>query len=366
MTAIGPYNATRVHLRYSLVLSIALSLLSVAHQVSGATYPDLYSISVPSSLGNTAATGGRSQEESIRIAMGQLLTRVTGRRDAAFEPALAIVLNNARDYVEQVGQIDRETLRVTFNARSVEDVLVRLDQPIWGVERPTTLVWLAVDAGLGRRELLGADPAIADTGSQLSEELNRLRDELELVADERGLLLTLPLLDLQDMSALSFVDVWGGFNDQIQRASDRYAVDDVLVGRVRLQEPLPSVQWGLLRAGRAVTLPGQSLREGLDALADLYASELSTLGRASSAVISVIGIESLEDYGRLMRYLESLSLLETVFPEELADGSLRLRVGARGDESTLRRVLELGGLLRPVPGIDPLTFALIPRGSPAP
>jgi hypothetical protein len=66
-----------------------------------------------------------------------------------------------------------------------------------------------------------------------------------------------------------------------------------------------------------------------------------------------------------MRYMESLSVLEIVLPEELAAGSLRLRVGARGDQATLRRVLEIGGTLRPVPGLDALTFALVPRGLPA-
>jgi hypothetical protein len=365
MTDIGTNYSTRARWRSCLLLAIALTPLSVTQPVAGATYPDLYSINVPISAGVGATTGARSQDANVRIAMGQLLTRVTGRRDAAFEPALAVLLDNARDYVEQIGQIDRETLRVTFDARSVEAMLVRLDQPLWGVERPMTLAWIAVDAGLGQRELLAADPAIAGTASVLSAELDRLRDELEAVAEERGLLLTLPLLDLQDMNALSFVDVWGGFNDQIQRASDRYAVDDVLVGRVRLEGFGPAVQWVLLKGGRAIMLPGQTLREGLDALADLYASELSTFGRASSSVITVIGIDSLEDYGRVMRYMESLSVLEIVLPEELAAGSLRLRVGARGDQATLRRVLEIGGTLRPVPGLDALTFALVPRGLPA-
>lgn len=332
------------------------ALLACAGGVHAATFEDLYSVIVPRIA--AAGTSPRSQDESIRVAMGRLLTRITGRRDAAFEPALASLREAAGDYVEQVGLVDRDNLLVSFNRRNVEAALLALDQPIWGAERPLTLLWIAIDGGSGERELLAAEASRFGDESPLAELQAQFREQLAEVADERGLVLTLPLLDLQDMTALSFIDVWGGFNDRVRLASERYAPDDILVGRVRLTDYGATARWTLLENGREIPLAGQTLRDGLDALADKYAAEFSTLGRASATEVVILGITSLADYGRVMRYLESLSLLELVAPTELSGEALRLRVAARGGDGTLQNILGLGNVLRPVPGRDQLTFTL--------
>ncbi len=342
-------------------ITVGLVLLTVGLSGSafGATFPELYSIIVPREATGIAQSRPRTQDETIRLAMGQLLTRVTGRRDARFEPQLNEMLRLAGDFVEQIGQLDRDNLIVRFNASNVESALVRLEQPVWGSERPLTMLWVAVDAGLGQRELLAAEPLTAAPQSELETMLANFRADLVEVADERGLLLTLPLVDIEDMTALSFADVWGGFSDRVVRASERYGTDDILIAQVRLTDFGAVTRWTLLRGGRELRLPGQAFRDGLDALADVYAAEFSTLGSASSTVVTIVGVETLDDYGRVMQYLESLSVLENVEPEELVAGSLRVRVAARGGEFALRRVLELGELLQPAAG-DELTYSLAP------
>jgi hypothetical protein len=109
------------------------------------------------------------------------------------------------------------------------------------------------------------------------------------------------------------------------------------------------------------------MRDGLDRLADFYAAEFSTLGGVRATAITITGVETLDDYGRVMRYLESLSMLDTVAAEELVDGALSLRVDARGGAAVLGRVLGLGTMLSPSevqPGSiadeNPLTFTLNP------
>ncbi|HET7133897.1 MAG TPA: hypothetical protein VFJ95_16695, partial [Gammaproteobacteria bacterium] len=56
------------------------------------------------------------------------------------------------------------------------------------------------------------------------------------------------------------------------------------------------------------------------------------------------------DYGRVMSYLESLSVLQSVDVESLERGALNLRVNARGGSQVLERVLALGGVLTPASG----------------
>jgi hypothetical protein len=349
----------------SLVVAVALS--GGFSSLSAAILEDLYSVTVTRSLDLAPGQVQRTLEEEIRFAMGQLLTRVTGRVDAALEPALADMLRNAEDYVVQIGSLDRGSLLVTFDARAIENALVVREQPIWGPERPLTLLWLAVDSGEGERGILAADEAMTDSSPEFLELQADFRQDLAAVADDRGLPITLPLLDLEDMSALSFVDIWAGFNDQVIRASQRYGVDGVLTGRVRVTRFGVNVQWTLLKNGEQIPLGGSSMRDGLDRLADFYAAEFSTLGGVRATAITITGVETLDDYGRVMRYLESLSMLDTVAAEELVDGALSLRVDARGGAAVLGRVLGLGTMLSPSevqPGSiadeNPLTFTLNP------
>ena len=333
--------------------------------LSAATVEDLYSVTVIRSREQAPGQVPRTQEDEIRFALGQLLPRVTGRLDAALEPALADLLQNAAAFVEQIGSLDRETLLVTFDARAIEAALVARDQPIWGPERPLTLLWLAIDTGQGERGILSAGEALTDASPEFLELQANFREELTTVAEERGLPLSLPLMDLEDMTALSFIDIWGGFTEQVQQASIRYGADAVLSGRARVTRFGVNVQWTLLKDGGQFALGGTSMRDGLNRLADFYAAEFSTFGGVRATLITVLGVETLDDYGRVMRYLDSLSLLESVGVEEFVDDALSVRVDARGGTAVLERVLGLSTLLIPIAGPvgqvandDQLTFTL--------
>jgi hypothetical protein len=347
-TAMIQLNQTARTARAPFALIAALAIGIGCPSVFAATIDDLYSVTVSRSLELAPGQAPRTLEDTIRFAMGQLLTRVTGRLDAALEPDLADLLENASDFVVQRGSLDRETLLVTFDARAIEAVLVARDQPIWGPERPLTLVWLAVDTGQGERGILSAGDVLTDASPEFLQLQADFRAEMATAEEERGLPLTLPLMDLEDMGALDFVDIWAGFNTQVTQASSRYGVDAMLTGRARQTPFGVNIQWVLLRDGEEFALTGTTLRDGLDRLADFYAAEFSTLGGVRSTLITVVGVETLDDYGRVMRHLEAVSLLDSVSPEELVDGALSLRVAARGGAAVLERVLGLSTMLTPI------------------
>src|SRR5690606_25504380 len=161
--------------------------------------------------------------------------------------------------------------RVEFNAARVSQALAQRNRPVWGPERPLTLLWVAFDDGFGERVLLGANDAGVAAGSPLAELLQTTRAELAAAADERGLPIALPLLDLEDLQALTFTDVWGGFEEPIRAASARYGADSILIGRVRIGDFGPEVQWLLLGAAGRQLLAGSTISEGLHWVADIYA-----------------------------------------------------------------------------------------------
>src|SRR6185503_18770188 len=126
-------------------------------------------------------------------------------------------------YLNSYGSDRQGQPQVGFISTQVDQALAALQKPVWGPERPLTLLWIAVDDGNGGRALLGANDTAAlgldPNPPGMTERLAALRKDLQSVADERGLPITLPLLDLEDLGAVTFADVWGGFEDRVAGAS---------------------------------------------------------------------------------------------------------------------------------------------------
>jgi hypothetical protein len=128
-----------------------------------------------------------------------------------------------------------------------------------------TLLWVAVDGGQGERAVLPAAGAPPDTTQEMADLLESIRTSNTAIADQRGLPITLPLLDLEDMNQIEFADVWGGFEQSLLPASTRYGADAVLVGRIRVTQFGQEVEWLLLRDGQRRLTAGTDVAEGLRA-----------------------------------------------------------------------------------------------------
>lgn len=303
-------------------------------------FPDLYTLTV-----TPDPEAGDARQAAIDLAMRRLLVRITGERDPDGDPALQTLIEDASRYVASVALgVDRDRARVEFYPGPIDRALAALQRPVWGPERPLTLLWIAVDGGDGERVLLSADGVSGgfEPALGLADTAEAIRAEVERVADERGLPLALPLLDLEDLGAVTFADVWGGFVEPVRAASTRYGADAILIGRVRLNPFGHSVQWILVRGDERRTFAGTEVGEGLHWVADTFAQDFSVIGGASTVRLVVRGVTSFADYGRVMSYLESLSALQSVDVEGYENGLLSLRASARGDVGVLERVLELG------------------------
>ena len=103
------------------------------------TRAELYQATVP-----VADRSEASQAAAFEAALKIVLVRVTGRRAAEEDPALAPLVANARRYVQQYRAAPDNQLWVAFDSAAIDRWLTQNDQPIWGRERPSTYVWLAV------------------------------------------------------------------------------------------------------------------------------------------------------------------------------------------------------------------------------
>lgn len=330
-------------------LGAVLGACAVALPAAAAIFPDLYTVTVEI---DPAAPDRRAA--AIERGMELLLTRVTGRPGAARSPELGPLVASAPRLVTAYGQVDTDRVRVGFNGAAVQSQLAALDWPLWGADRPQLVLWAAIDFGDGQRSLIGAENnAFAGDPRSLSlaqaELRDGLRDELVRAADERGLPLRVPLMDEADFQLASFAAVWGGFTGVLTEASSRYAADFVLNVRIAMTELGLEIDWQLADAdGTVSVLRTSGAREGIDWVADLFAARFSGAGGLRETQIDIQGITSLVDYGRVMQYLGSVSLIESLDVAAFAGDVLELRASIRGDDAVLDRVFELGGVLAPV------------------
>jgi len=330
-----------------------------------ATVPNLYLVSV-----TPDATAPDQRSAAIKAAMARVLIHVTGDRNAPFDPALQVMLSDAGKYLNSYGSDRQGQPQVGFSATQVDQALAALQKPVWGPERPLTVLWIAVDDGNGGRALLGDNDTpqlgLEPAPPGMTARLAALRKELLAVADERGLPVRLPLLDLEDLNAVTFADVWGGFEDRVAAASRRYRADAILIGRVRPGLIGNQIEWLLVVGAERQLLEGLGLRDGLDAAGDRFAAQFATLGGGGAAAITVLNVRSSADYGRVVSYLEQQSALQSVDVDSFDNGVLNLRVTARGDAGVIGRILALGGVLKPAAGDRPggaLVFEIARSGA---
>ena len=316
-----------------MALVAGLALLVAAPPAGAARVDGLYQAEVELVDGREAA---------FRAALGKVLVRVTGRRDAAQRPELAELLDNAAAYAQQFRQPAPDRLWAAFDGAALERELTRLEQPVWGAERPSTLLWIAVDAGGGKRFVVAS-------GAELAEEAD-VRAQAVEAARERGIPVVFPLRDAEDRARASFAEVWGGFEDSILAASQRYGADAVLVGRLAAGD-MGHGRWTLYGADGAERWSG-GVADSIGRLADGFAARFAVVssGGARTIRVAVAGVDTVEDYGRISQFLGRLTAVQSFGVESVERDQVVFRVAMRGEPATLDEAVRLGGVLRPAAG----------------
>lgn len=327
---------------------------------------DLFSAEVPV----VTQDSGAERERAIQLALAQVLVKATGRRDVPNLPVTANILRQASRMVEQyryrdIPKIDVPApgaigagppgeagqappafnLWVAFDPQAVQQALEEAELPIWGTTRPIMLLWLAIQDG-AQRYLV--DPAVHMA----------VKSAAETAAANRGVPMVFPLMDLEDQGRIGVSEVWGNFSDSIMAASQRYRVDGVLVGRIhRDADGQWYGRWSLYQNDGGVhweessrTL-GQAVAAGIDVQADRLASRFAqVLSRTAQDQVRLVvyQVEDFNDYGRALKYLQSLNPVKSVLVAGVDADRVMFDLSLRGSRDGLRQVMGLGSVLAPV------------------
>lgn len=294
--------------------------LSAAH---AASVTDLYEVTMPIE---------QSRDTAFVDALKSVAVRVSGRRDAGLR--LGPAANSPRQYVQRFAFTSDNQLQVAFDSGSVDRLLNESGLPIWGRERPATLVLLSVPGPDGT-------PNWVDTNYAAAE-----RDLMSRVARQRGLPLAWPSLTSADRATLSAAT--SVVAPELTELAARWNANAVLLGQGRRDaNGALVVNWTLAAEDGTPQVTG-SVEEGVHLAADtfgrLYAASGASVG---SLGIEIAGIRNLDDYAATLNYLEGMTLVRSVSLEQVVGDTMRLQLAVRGDATTLRRALALDNRLVP-------------------
>ena len=329
--------------------------------------PGLYSAEVPVPDQTDAI-----RVEAVRTALRMVLVKLTGDRFAGSRADLAPLVQQAENYLQEYhyrqitaspgnpGVAPALTLKlsVRFNEESLNQSLRALSVPVWGAERPTTLIWMVVEGENRERNMISID-----SGSPYVSVIDNQ-------ANLRGIALIFPLLDLEDTARLHPGDIWGDFRQPILEASRRYHPDSILTGV--LSSPTPGIWEGRWTAyindqtHSWVTqgdIPDAVLDEGIDGMADMLAqmfARSSVFTELSTVRLSVADINNAQQYARVLKYFESLSSVTNVQVEQVNANVVSFLLTAHGGSVAVSQAIELARIMEPISGSSGMAYRLLP------
>ncbi|MCK6265423.1 DUF2066 domain-containing protein [Vibrio sp. ZSDE26] len=238
--------------------------------------------------------------------MKEVIVRASGDREAIDNEVVKKALNQYSQYLSQISYgPDQSSIRMAFSAPHIRSLLSQAQLPFWPQTRSNLLVWLVEDSNFERN---------ISWEHSSTQTLNRIKQQAEV----RGLPLTVPVGDFDDVTGIAISDVWGGFVEPISDASQRYPSDAVLVVRAQGN----NIRWTLydqkpasMTSRSQVPLTGResgssAAADMINAVSDYYANKDAVVvaSESSESVTAEFAlIDSAPDFFQLEDKLKSLS-----------------------------------------------------------
>ncbi len=332
------HRARGIFLTGPLVAAVLAVVMPTAQAVPMAS---LYVVIVP----------GSDPAQAVQEAMRVELVKLTGVRAAASDPALAGLIDNARQYVERERATTTGQTQVLFNEPALAAAIAAAGRSIWDADRP--LLWVVLPP---------QDAAAAQT----------LRIRLTAAADARGLPITIVVAPGQAApvpaspapappTPAGGASVAGGPAPapaapqpvdipQLLDTALRAGASAALVGQVLPSDP-SMLQWTLA----APTTTGQwtgGPELAIDQATDALANATRTLDQAPVAQYDcrITGVNDLASLVNVLAAVQASPGVSQVAVGDVHGDELTLHLTARGSGPQLEHVLAAGRLQPTGPG----------------
>lgn len=291
-----------------IFIVMLMSLVSTAHAVK---MESIYGAEVP-----VASQNEQLRAKAMQQAFADTLIKASGSSTVLQNPVIKAALPQAKNNAEEFGYVPSNVLsapfllKVKFDAEAVKELLRQAKAPLWGENRPLILVWLVIEK---------ADHTVDLVDNSSTNDFVVL---LKKRADQRGLPLLLPVMDMTDLNQLSVADVRAMLVPALQKVSLRYHADGLLVGNIQQNDQgVIQSHWKLIvgkdqgewRFTNSVAKPG--IEELIDKIAVMLGGQqTAVLSDQSIATFTLVvkGVAQQEDLHDLMRLMKHIPLIKSL------------------------------------------------------
>ena len=289
------------------------------------------------------------KDNAISAAMEKVLIKIAGNKEFLSDPVIQKELQHHSRYMTRFN-FSREDgvnkLVATFDENKIKKIFMDNNIPLWGSLRPLVLVWIVNNDGSFKT-------IVAEN------ENSALHDVVFAAAEEKGLPIVLPLMDLTDAQNIQASDLWGRFMSPIKNASERYAPEKIAIIRMTQQTNVlqsKQVDWYMFDTNNnnietGSNIQGENETELLQqAITDITENIASTYALSTDInhemLIEVDGINSLTTFVDVTRFLDKLSAVTDVQLVK-AKGSVRtFKLAFMGTQESLFNTLSLNDNLK--------------------
>lgn len=292
--------------------------------------------------------------QALPQALLQVLIKLIGHSDIGQQPVIKAALPQAAQWLAAYSYttipiLDQTQpqifLQVQFASRPINQLLQDAHQVLWANPHPTLLVWLALTQQ-GQSTIVAADNAVD------------VQQYLNFLANQRGIPLLFPSLDLPDLNALSAADVVNANIATVQAASTRYQSDGILVGELaNVATGQWQIKWQLVLPQKTINIQelgvtrAEVLSRSFNQIADKLAEDfvVATPNNTGNKVrLIVTDVHNVNNYNAVLNYLKKLPAIRDLTLVQFADTTLTFDLQLTNDTTNLSEALSMDHAMLPL------------------
>jgi len=256
-----------------------------------------------------ATVRGVAAANVVSEGMREVLVRATGRRDAAANPQLNLLIENAAQYLKGSRSLAGGAVQLDFDGARVAQAIVAAGVTLWDSNRPFTLV--------------AVNPVPTGPAG------DALRVQLEQTAEARGLPISMVPLSVTDSAGMPLAD------GAVLQSAQALGADAVLIGRGDAAGT-GQWQWHLVSSYTSEGWSGAS-DAGINGAADSLASVAIQTGSKplQQVAVEVTGVATLPDYARVEQLLRGVPGVQSAGLTGAQGNHATFNLGVRGGGEAL-------------------------------
>lgn len=286
------------------------------------------------------------RQKAISIGLREVVLKNSGTKASISHPSVQAKVKNPSSLLSQFGykEIDGELfLQVSFDHQRIIQLLRDAQLPVWGKQRPLTLIWLVEDDAEARQ--IVNDESVLDS-----------RELFQSAAESNGVPLLFPIMDLDDNMNVTLNDIRGMFVEPVARASQRYQADYFVMASIDTRGKAVKYNFALYpkSSGEILHKPLMSksklvndidtaVKEIIAGVSEYYVGRyaIADSGSTLNSYVTFVDITELKQLVEIEKYFKQLSAVKSVQLTQLQGTSAKFTLDLFGTEDDLRRLMKL-------------------------